>query len=133
MISEVQLTIHHWYVTLVGCQMHWNKQKDSQVILEPKRLCTFLHGIYYIIRFCTRLPGTHCIIKIRYLMTNLNLIYNCLPLSIFSRAHPNQESVEHALPINALLSSTILSSARRFSSYLIESTDDGARSSISKI
>ena len=75
------------------------------------------------------------IIKIRYLMTNLNLIYNCLPLSIFSRAHPNQESVEHALPINALLSSTILSSARRFSSYLIESTDDGpgAMLSISKI
>ena len=57
----LQLTIHHWYVTLVGCQMHWNKQKDSQVILEPIRFCTILPRIYYIIRFCTRLPWTHCI------------------------------------------------------------------------
>ena len=27
--------------------MHWNKQKDLKVMLEPKRLCTLL-------------PGTHC-------------------------------------------------------------------------
>ena len=44
----LQLTKYHWYVTLNGCHMHWNKQKDLKVMLQPKRSCTVL-------------PGTHCI------------------------------------------------------------------------
>jgi len=45
----LQLAMHHGYVTLDGCLIHWNKQKDFKVMQEPKRLCTFL-------------PGPHCII-----------------------------------------------------------------------
>ena len=44
----LQLAMHHGYVTLDGSHMHWNKQKDLKVMLEPKRSCTLL-------------PGTHCI------------------------------------------------------------------------
>ena len=57
----LKLTIHHGYVTLVGSHMHLNKQKNLKDMLEPKRSCTLLPGIYYTIRFCTHLPWTHCI------------------------------------------------------------------------
>ena len=40
----LQLAIHHGYVTLDESHMHWNKQKDLKVMLEPIRLCTILPG-----------------------------------------------------------------------------------------
>ena len=40
--------LHHEYVTLDGCHMHLNKQKELKVMLEPKRSCTIL-------------PAPHCI------------------------------------------------------------------------
>ena len=49
-LQWLQLAIHHGFVTLDGSHMHWKKQKDLKVMLEPKS--------------CTLLPGTHCIVKI---------------------------------------------------------------------
>ena len=47
----LKLAIHHEYVTLDGCHMHLNKQKDLKVMLEPKRSCTLLLGTHCIITF----------------------------------------------------------------------------------
>ena len=44
----LQFVIHHGYLTFDGCHIHWNKQKELKVMLEPKRSCTIL-------------PAPHCI------------------------------------------------------------------------
>ena len=61
----LQLAIHHGYVTQNGSHMHWNKQKDLKVMLEPKRSCTLL-------------PGIHCIIFLLHTIETLWINYECL-------------------------------------------------------
>ena len=52
-------------MTQNGSHMHWNKQKDLKVMLEPKRSCTLL-------------PGIHCIIFLLHTIETLWINYECL-------------------------------------------------------